>query len=209
MRDAEKTETANYCRHIWNANKEPSFPKNAKNRRERGILLFVFWRENNKNATQTGTRSAANTASGHLNKMRDFLLPTHPEGLLNCENLDQYQVEKENAPPISSLSEKQRTGLLREIDTKLESPTKIAEQTTFDTLYFLVRCPPLSTILNPLTRHLSPSANCSQYAELGPATRDQLCDLLVDKAVNLLSLVGGTFRTSYVHNAELPHVLRH
>jgi hypothetical protein len=70
--------------------------------------------------------------------MRDFLLPVHPEGLLNCDNLDQYQVEKENAPSVSTLPEKQHIRLLSEIDAKLESPTRIVDQVTFDTLYFLV-----------------------------------------------------------------------
>jgi hypothetical protein len=84
------------------------------------------------------TDSCKNNAKG-LSKMRDFLLPLHPEGLLNCDALDQYQVEKENAPPISSLSEKQHSVLLRDLEARLGSPTRIAEQTTFDALYFFVR----------------------------------------------------------------------
>lgn len=72
--------------------------------------------------------------------MRDFVLPLHPEGLLSCDDLDHYQVEKENAPPIPSLSDKQQAALLLEIDKKLAvSPTLLCDQSTFDTLYFCVR----------------------------------------------------------------------
>jgi len=73
-------------------------------------------------------------------KMRDFLLPIHPEGLLSSESLDNYQVEKENAPRITSLSEKQQITLLQEIENKLLTATRIVDQKNFDTLYFFVRC---------------------------------------------------------------------
>ncbi len=45
--------------------------------------------------------------------MSTFVIPPNPEGLLLVgDPVDHYQVEKENAPHVGSLSEKQRKTLL-------------------------------------------------------------------------------------------------
>lgn len=78
-----------------------------------------------------------------VGRMRDFVLPLHPEGLLEDNLSDHYQVEKENAPPLAPLSEKQQISFLTDVAKRLDlSPAHICEQKNFDTLYFCVRHAP-------------------------------------------------------------------
>ncbi len=93
--------------------------------------------------------------------MSSFIIPTNPLGLLdvNEDSIDRYQVEKENAPQVGSLSEKQRKALLigiytylppsrdaklnqlftLEVGKRLIRGSEIVQQHNFDTLYILLR----------------------------------------------------------------------